>query len=508
MSSPKEIELKLELPPGKLLKLQGLPLPRDANRSVRSEDQISVYFDTDQLKLHKHGLTLRVRRIDDHYVQTIKAVDGSLFERGEWESKIDGDRPDMKAARGTALQPLIGKNLQDELRPVFETCVRRNIYPLKAKDYEIMLTIDRGSIDTGESTLTLHEAELELKRGDRSHLFKVARLFSRATSAELAIKSKSQRGYELLDGYDAAVTRADRVVIEAEMQASNAFQLVASTCLKQIVANKPAILAADTEGIHQMRIGLRRVRAAMSLFSDIISEKGVKNIKAELKWLTAELGSARELDVFLTQVVTPLEDSAHFADMRRFSRELTERRGAAIKRAKAAICSNRFRNFTLNIAEWLEVGNWRTPQDMLLRERGEEPIETVVVAQLRRRWRKIRKRGRRLAELDARKRHKLRIQAKKLRYASEFFEALFPGKKARKHQQKFQAVLRDMQDCLGDLNDISVHISLSREIAAKTPRRAFAAGVVIGHEEAREAAVLAAAERSHKAFSKAQPYWE
>jgi CHAD domain-containing protein len=257
-----------------------------------------------------------------------------------------------------------------------------------------------------------------------------------------------------------------------------------------------------------MRIGLRRMRAAMSIFSDIIPVKGAKNIKAELKWLTAELSSARELDVFLTEVVTPLEDFAHSTDIQRFSRDLAGRRGAAIKRAKAAVCSNRFRNFTLSIAEWLEVGNWRMPQDMLLRERGEEPIETLVVAQLNRRWRKIRKRGRRLAELDTRKRHKLRIKTKNLRYASEFFESLFSGKKTRKQQQKFLAALRDMQDCLGDLNDISAHISLSKEIAAKTHGRAFAAGLVIGHEQAREAAVLAAAERSHKAFSKAQPYWE
>lgn len=509
MSSPKEIEIKLELPPGKLPKLEALLLSRDAHRSVRSEDQISVYFDTDQLKLHKHGLTLRVRRIDGCYVQTIKkAPNGSLFERGEWESKIDGEQPDMKAARGTALQPFLDKDLQDELRPVFETRVRRSIYPLKAKDFEIMLTVDRGSVDTGESTLALHEAELELKRGERGHLFRIARLFSRATSAELAIKSKSQRGYELLDGYDAAVTKADRVMIGAEMEASDAFQLVANACLKQIVANKPAILAADTEGIHQMRIGLRRMRAAISLFADIIHENGPKNIKAELKWLTAELSPAREWDVFLTQVVTPLEDSPHPADMRRFFRELTGRRDAAIQRAKAAICSERFRNFTLNVAEWLEIGNWRTPPQMPLRERGEEPIETVVVAQLNRRWRKIRKQGRHLAELDPRKRHKLRIQTKKLRYASEFFETLFPGKKTRKRHRKFLVALRDVQDCLGGLNDISVHISLSKVIAAKTPSRAFAAGLVIGHEEAREAAVLAAAVRSLKAFSKARPYWE
>src|ERR1044071_9612979 len=112
MSSPKEVEIKLELP-GELKKL---PLSNNDNDPARSEDLTSVYFDTDRLKLRKHGLTLRVRRIGDHYVQTIKASDGELFERGEWETEISGDHPDLDAARGTALQPFIDENFHDELR--------------------------------------------------------------------------------------------------------------------------------------------------------------------------------------------------------------------------------------------------------------------------------------------------------------------------------------------------------------------------------------------------------
>lgn len=504
MSSPREVEIKLELP-GELKKL---PLSSNDNDFPRSEDLTSVYFDTDRRDLHKHGVTLRVRRVGDHYIQTIKASDGRLFERGEWETEIHGNRPDLDAARGTALQPFIDDNFHEQLRPVFETRVRRSTFPLKTKDYEITLSVDHGSIDTGKDTITLNEAELELKRGSRAHLFKVARSLSRSAHADLAVKSKSQRGYELLEGSKAAVERTDSVTVKAGMSTSDAFRLVASTCLKQIVANKSAVLASDSEGIHQMRVGLRRLRTAMSLFSDIIPGKKTDDIKVELKWLTGELSPSRELDVFLTEVVRPLENTAHSSELRPLTGELEKRRDAALERAKAAVRSQRFRNLTLDVAEWLEIGRWQKPQDMLLRQRCEEPVETAVVAQLSRRWRKIRKRGRRLLELDTRQRHKLRIQAKKVRYASEFFETLFSGKKMRKRRRKFVAAIKDIQSCLGGLNDISAHISRSREIASETAEATFAAGLVIGHEEAREAATLIAAQRAHKTFSKAQPYWK
>ncbi len=294
MSSPKEVEIKLELP-GELKKV---PLSSNDNDPVQSEDLTSVYFDTERLKLHKHGVTLRVRRVGDQYVQTIKASDGGLFERDEWETAISGDRPDLGAARGTALQPFIDENFEGELRPVFETRVRRSTYPLKTKDYEITLSVDHGSIDTGKNAIAFDEAELELKRGRRAHLFRIARSLSRSEQADLAVKSKSQRGYELLDAYKSEVEKSDGVAIAAGMTTADAFRLVASACLKQIIINKPAVLTSDPEGIHQMRVGLRRLRTAMSLFSDIIPGKKTEDIKVELKWLTGELGPARELGVF------------------------------------------------------------------------------------------------------------------------------------------------------------------------------------------------------------------
>jgi triphosphatase len=515
VSHPRETEIKLQLPSANTARLRSVPLLRRGSGSKRSEQLVSVYFDTKGLKLKRSGLTLRVRHAGDRYFQTIKSDDGGLFDRGEWEAELRDGRPDLKQA-AAALKPLGLKKLSRQLRPVFETRVQRTTYPLTRKDCDIELAIDRGEIDAGDSTLLLYEAELELKEGNTARLFEIARAFARATSAELAVKSKAQRGYELLAGNDAAVLKGEAVEIAADVPAKVAFRSIASACLKQIVANKPAVVAGDPEGIHQMRIGLRRLRAAISLFSDMIMEAQSRTIKTELKWLTNELGPAREFDVFLTKVVAPLEKQhPRLVGMRSLYNDLTDRREAALARALTAISSKRFRDLTLNVAAWLEAGGWQEPRKTLLRERCEEPIEVAARAQLTRRWKKIKKRGRRLAKLDPQARHKLRIQAKKLRYATEFYGTVFPGKRPEKRHAAFLSALKQMQDCFGDLNDIFMHEKLITGIgkasiaqSAKPSRRVFTAGLLTGLEEARFKPILTAAEHAFGAFQKLRPYWQ
>lgn len=120
-----------------------------------------------------------------------------------------------------------------------------------------------------------------------------------------------------------------------------------------------------------------------------------------------------------------------------------------------------------------------------------------------------------MANLDPHARHKLRIRIKKLRYATEFYRAVFPGKKQHKRRAAFLSALKNLQDCFGELNDIVVHEKLTAEIveapdaaSAKSPRRVFAAGLLTGHEEARLEPALAASERSFEAFEKLRPYWK
>jgi triphosphatase len=510
----KELEVKLELSPARAGELKKSRLFRSLRARPRRSTEVSVYFDTNKHRLHKQGVMLRVRRTRGRYVQTIKANGNAApFERDEWETEVPTKNPNLDLANGTALAPLLDKKLRRQLKPLFETRVRRTIYPIRNNKRAIELTIDRGTIDTGTCSAPLCEIELELKRGSVADVIELARELTRTLPARLAVKSKSERGYELLNGGPDTPVKAAPVDLSAVANTRDAFQIIARACLKQVIANEPALLKGDPEGVHQMRVGLRRMRAAMSLFSNLMHDAQSAAIKAELKWLTGELGPAREFEVLVSRVVAPVRARRHaqWGGMPALSREITDKREAALARAQDAVTSARFRALTLELAAWIEAGQWRTPQDDLVRDRGSLPISVSAAEELTRRWRKVRKKGKALAKLDAPARHKLRIQAKKLRYGAEFFASLFTQKRAAKRHQQFLARLECLQDALGDLNDIAVHEERITAIAMDHPRanpqRAFAAGLLSGREDARIEETMAEAQEAYAALAKVKPFW-
>ena len=144
MASQQEIELKLALRHQDLHRVENAPLLRGARAAARTEQLNSVYFDTPTFKLRKRGISLRVRSDSKRHIQTIKAqnASGDLASRDEWETELAGTTPDFKAARGTALAPLLSKKLRHALKPVFETRVERRVFPLQAGDAAVELSLD------------------------------------------------------------------------------------------------------------------------------------------------------------------------------------------------------------------------------------------------------------------------------------------------------------------------------------------------------------------------------
>jgi len=513
----REVELKLEVPAHSLYRLARSPLLLAARKmSSKPATLVSVYFDTDKLKLRNRGLSLRVRRIGRRHIQTIKRESGesaAVFTRDEWEHQIGGRQPDLDVAQDAALGPVFGKNVRRSLKPIFETRVRRTVYPIQSGDSEIELTIDKGKVGAGRQSSPICEVELELKRGESAELFKLARMLAEEVPVQLAVKSKAERGYALIAG-----ELPEAVALTPDCSRQAAFQAIARACLRQLVANQPATLGGDPEGLHQMRVALRRLRAAVSLFADMLLDPQTEEMKTQFKWITQELGPARELDVFIKRVVRPVTDGKpNGPGVAVLAKDLQRRREEAFARACAAVESTRFRGLVLDVAGWIEAGDWTRNTDDFARLLREQPIVPAAGDELRRRWKKILKAGAQLDELDPQRRHKMRIQAKKLRYASEFFGGAFPGKKAMRRGKDFVAGLEKLQDALGDLNDIAVHEGLSERIVDAQDatgkqregraKRAFAAGRLSGREEARIASVLKDAQLAYHAFAKAKPFW-
>src|SRR5262245_43224516 len=432
MSPTREVELKLEVPTHSLYRLARSSLLRAApKKSSKPATLVSVYFDTDKLKLRNKGLSLRVRRIGRRHIQTIKRESGesaALFTRDEWEHQIGGGQPDLDVAQDGG--HVFGKKVRRGLKPIFETRVRRTVYPIQNGDSEIELTIDKGKVEAGRQSSPVCEVELELKRGESAELFKLARMLAEEVPVQLAVKSKAERGYTLIAGEAPQAVKAAPVALTPDCSRQAAFQAIARACLRQLVANQPATLGGDPEGLHQMRVALRRLRAAVSLFVDMLADPQTEEMKTQFKWITQELGPARELDVFIQRVVRPVTDGKpNGPGVAVLAKDLQRRREEAFARACAAVESTRFRSLVLDTACWTEAGDWTRNPDDFSRLLREQPIVGAAADELRRRWKKILKAGAQLDELDPQRRHKMRIQAKKLRTPRSSLAARSPARR-------------------------------------------------------------------------------
>ena len=315
------------------------------------------------------------------------------------------------------------------------------------------MALDRGAIASDKRQSPACELELELKQGDPAELFRLARAIAVDVPLRLGVKSKAERGFELASGDTPEFEKAEKLKLDAGMTAAKAFRAIAQNCLRQIVANAPAMCASHVEALHHMRIGLRRFQAAIGAFAEMTADARQEKIEGVLKWITRKLGPARELDVFAADVLEQLsEDRASDETLAEAQRAFGERREQAYAEAVDAIGSHRFQAALLDAAEWIEVGSWTTQRK--LRALRQRPLKKHAAKEIARQRRRVRKRGKQLRKLSAGKRHKLRIAAKTLRYAIEFFASLFPGGKNTKRRQAALSALKDLQIALGALNDI------------------------------------------------------
>ncbi|HEV7880432.1 CYTH and CHAD domain-containing protein [Bradyrhizobium sp.] len=506
-----ENEVKFEASTRDLRKLAAARILRRSDGELpRHKYLVSTYFDTPKLLLRKSGVSLRVRQAGNKRVQTIKTVNvGISLGRGEWEHKLQGDEPDLRAARGTALEPLLSGKLKRDLEPIFATHVRRTFLPLRSGKSQIELALDEGHVRAGQKSSPLAEVELELKKGTASDLFKAARLVAGLAPVKLALKSKSEHGYDLIADQPSRAFHGSKIILEHDASITAAFQVIGRSVLKHIAANEPAVRAADPEGVHQMRVGVRRLRAAIAVFSELLGCNQTEQIKGDLKWLAGKLGPVRDLDVFLRSKIELFEGSdSPTAGLPELKSELIYRRDIAAESAKAAITTARYRLLVFNILEWIEDGKWLKQP----RSHENRKIRPFAADLFERRTRKARRKAKRAGEVDPHARHKLRIAIKKLRYALYFFETLYSHDGSAKALSRYKKHLKDLQDNLGALNDIAVHQKLATKLAAgsggpKPELVSFAAGLIAGCERSEVQPILAEVTRTARKLRRAKKFW-
>ena len=228
--------------------------------------------------------------------------------------------------------------------------------------------------------------------------------------------------------------------------AADAFRAMALSCLHQIVANRDRVVEGAAEGVHQMRVGVRRLRALLSLFAPVLEPIAHAEKKETLSGFQKLLGPMREWDVFIAELLEPLAQQVPEAEAIDHARDaaLAEREGAHAA-ATAAVQAASFAALILDTAGWILSPDSYLPE-------AEEPIGPFAARILSKQHRKLKRRGRAHAEAAPEVLHNVRIQAKKLRYAIEFFGSLHP----RKKQKRFLKRVKAVQDALGVVNDAAV----------------------------------------------------
>ena len=391
----------------------------------------------------------------------------------------------------------------ERLRPLFQTSIERGVYHVASGGSEIEVAVDRGAIETAQRQAPVHEVELELERGDPAELFRLARSLAATVPLRLAVKTKAERGYELAGGAAPGAEKAGRVDLDGKLSCQQAFRAVGQSCLRQIIVNEPGVCAGDAQSLHQMRIGLRRLRAAIVAFEKIAADSEQERIRDELKWITNELGPARDLDVFEADILQPMSathgEDARLAEARR---AFVNARAKAYGAAAQSVRSDRFRNALLDVAEWIEAGPWTRDRD--LRKLREGTIAEHAAKLLSRGRKRIRENGADLRALDVKKRHKLRIRAKNLRYAVEFFAGVFPGEKNAERREAALAALKELQDQLGALNDLAQREALIEN----GDELADHAQGLLAPKAADVDQLLDRAQKAHADFAKVKSFWK
>ncbi|HEX5377124.1 MAG TPA: CHAD domain-containing protein [Phenylobacterium sp.] len=486
-SEDREIELKFLCEPRDL----DAVLAAAPGEGIQTRTLTSTYFDTPDNALSRGHISLRLRDGGAHRVQTLKRGEG--FAREEHEGPAPAKGLDLSVP---ALKRALTPAQRRSLAPVFTVSVSRRQRTFTHAGAEIELAVDEGAVTSGDRRRTICEVELELMAGPPEALFDLARTLSQTAPLYLSFDGKASQGQALRDGTESSPRKAEKAKLRRGANAADAFQSIARNALTLISANALVLREADGEEVlHQLRVAVRRLRSAISIFKPIAADDMMSTIQGELKWLLGACDEARDLDVFAHDNAA-LDPAGHA-----FAPAVEAARAGAHAKACAAVASRRFRDLVLEATAWVETGAWLTTPGKAARKRKGSARDFAVKA-LAARWKRLLKAGAKFQDLDDEGRHRLRIEGKKLRYSMEAFAPLFDARGSA----RFLTRLKDLQDQLGLLNDGAVAAKLVERLGPTGEGRA-AARRLLAARDARRAKTLKAAAKAMKSLAAANPPW-
>ena len=517
-----EQELKLHVPRASRPGIQRA-MQRGAVTTLRLRAR---YFDTPARFLAKSGIALRLRQEGRQWVQTLKMAGDNPLSRVELNHLRPNATLDLSVYDDSPARKVI-KKAAKHLDVSYETDIKRQFRRIRTPAGVVEAAYDLGEIRAGGLTLPVSEIEFELVSGRLQAVFLLGLKWQAAHALVLDLRSKAERGDHLatvaqrlagMGDSDEPVTAAARARVVADfwrprpvnaieltddLTCSQALAKVTLECLEQIARNTATLAEVDTAGIcvmgtpehvHQMRVGIRRLRSCWSLYKGLASLPP-ENWQQDIKTHFSALGSARDDDV-MRDTLLPVLNAAGQPPV-----ELRQHADEASPKQLAG--SVAFQTWLVEMLAWAVHGHpIQTPvtsetgadiEDNEARDDESDKPGQLTKALKKKlfKWHKrVLTNGLDFDALEIEAKHDLRKRAKRLRYGLQFSESVLPTVKLKNYRKQ----LSKIQDILGEMNDLYVAQEKFDDIRNEQPPAWFAVGWIASRlevlgEEARQAFV-------------------
>ena len=504
-----EVGLKLLAPQGTLEKLREMPVivqhARNRGWFRRLE---AVYYDTPERLLFQHGMSLRVRRSGNHFVQTLRLLPSirQPLARRQWEAPVDAATPDLARLPADEIGDPVTTLTNDALVPVFATKVRRHARQLDLPDASVEIAFDEGIIEAGARHEALSEIQLELRSGNAGVLFDLGTQLLDAAPLKVGTRSKAERGYALAFDVVRPAAKAKLFDITAEHVVDDVVALLMGSCWHHLLKNYTvADAGSDPEGVHQMRVALRRLRTICALFRRDIPSPSFQAVSSEARWLMQQLGPTRDWDVFAETTVARLVTAAPDLDFGGLREAIEQQRKSSYGALRTVLADPRCSRFLLSLGHVVERRGWRNEIDSEALAVLSQPMPTLADKILARLHRKALKRGAHFGQLNTEAQHDLRIDVKKLRYTTEFFLPLYATYAPAK---RYVERLARLQVSLGHACDIAnSRILLDAIRQDDRPELRLAIGAVAGWQARDQIAVAKTLRKRWRRFKATPSFW-
>lgn len=485
-----EIELKLTLPTsdagGLAARLARAPLL--ARRKPTHLHLHNVYHDTPEQLLRQQRIALRIRRAGSgnraQWLQTLKIAGSglsALSRRGEWESPVAGaalDRALLAATPWADFDP--HDTVFEALAPVFVTTFERTIWLVRRRDGSMVeVALDVGQFIAGDKVAPICELELELLAGEPRALFDVAQQIAGVIAVLPLAMSKAERGYALAQDALERPLRAQPAALASSLGLAEATQQVLREMFCQLTGNLHTLGSSnDPEVVHQARVGWRRFRSAWRLFAPSFTGEAPPSWEP-LQPLMALIGELRDLDVALTETLPALSaafvsgDERRARDWQALQLALVNANDLQRRAVRQALEDPAVGTSLLGTTRWLEdltadkqVDQARPNTDLPLRRWARRRVD-----RLEGKLRLAMQQGD-----SAEAQHRVRILAKRLRYAIEALRSLLPKKRTRRRDEH----ATELQTRIGAARDFVQAGAIAARLGADRGLLEFLRGVATG----------------------------